>query len=270
MLHSLKVSIITPFFNAEKFLSASIQSVLNQEYTNWELLLINDGSSDKSKQIVFSFLDDRIIYFEQENKGVSAARNAGLCNMTGDYFCFLDSDDILPRNSLSSRVEIMKQQSDVDFVDGTVIKFDQNLKDQQYSWYPDFEGYPLKDLIRLTGKSFMGLSWMIRRRKDNFYKFNEELTHLEDLLFFLELCRTGGKYAFTSEIILHYRDSPNSAMKNLTGLENGYRFTLNQIKSWVEIERKDLKLFNYRFRRAMFLSYLRTFKVKKAINILIK
>ena len=82
------VSILMPVYNAEAFISEAITSVIRQSHKNWELLIVNDGSTDRSKNIIHSFPDKRIQYFEQQNRGVSVARNVGLKNMKGDYFCF--------------------------------------------------------------------------------------------------------------------------------------------------------------------------------------
>ena len=88
------VSVIIPIFNAEKHLAQTIQCVLDQTYADFELLLIDDGSTDTSAQICSSFSDPRIRYFRQENAGVSAARNLGLENTYGEFIGFLDSDDL--------------------------------------------------------------------------------------------------------------------------------------------------------------------------------
>src|SRR5262245_43093607 len=95
------VSIITPVYNTEKFLAGCITSVLQQTHTNWELLIIDDGSVDGSANVVKQFNDPRIHYFHQENQGVSAARNAALRRMKGDFFCFLDGDDVMPPHSIA-------------------------------------------------------------------------------------------------------------------------------------------------------------------------
>lgn len=264
------VSIITPFYNVESYLKDSIQSVINQTYQNWELILINDGSSDSSKGISLSFKDPRIRYFEQENKGVSAARNVGLVNMNGEFFCFLDADDVLPLNSLKSRLNLLLRNPFLDFVDGQVDIFDSELKKSICLWKPTFQGENLKDLVRLTGKSFVGQTWMVRRKCGKNYRFHENLTHGEDLLFFMKLAKEGGQYAYVNEPILQYRSTIGSAMSNLESLEKGYRFIENEIKNWPELNSKDLKIFSYRYRRSMFLSYLRVLKLKNALQVIIK
>jgi glycosyltransferase involved in cell wall biosynthesis len=86
-------SIILPTYNRASFLSRSIGSVLIQDFQDWELLIIDDGSTDHTKEIVNSFNDQRIKYIYQENSERSAARNHGIKLATAEWICFLDSDD---------------------------------------------------------------------------------------------------------------------------------------------------------------------------------
>ena len=92
-----KVSIVMPCYNAEKYISEAIESILLQTYTNWELIIVDDGSIDESKNIINKFKqkDARIkVFTHTENKGVSAARNLGIRNCSGQYIAFLYADDI--------------------------------------------------------------------------------------------------------------------------------------------------------------------------------
>ncbi|BDD13328.1 glycosyl transferase [Marivirga tractuosa] len=256
-----------PVYNAENYLENSIKSVLDQSYRNWELIIINDGSTDKSKLIVSSFQDSRIRYFEQPNNGVSSARNLGLANMRGDYFCFLDADDAFPVHSLRSRYNLLRRHPLLMFVDGEVKKFDQSMRQIIQTWNPNLKGNPFTDLVRLEGNSFLGLTWMIRRKHEINYRFHENITHSEDLLFLMELTKSGGNYAYTNETILYYRNTPDSAMKNLKGLEAGYRYIENQIKHWLEVNDTDLRIYQTRYKRAMALSYLRKKYFKDAFKV---
>ncbi|MDP4285501.1 MAG: glycosyltransferase [Bacteroidota bacterium] len=90
-----KVSIIIPAYNAEKWISQALESVISQTWNNIEIIIVNDGSTDGTKDIIQSFNDERIRYFSQENKGQCAASNAGLKQATGDYIKFFDADDIM-------------------------------------------------------------------------------------------------------------------------------------------------------------------------------
>lgn len=262
------VSIIMPAYNATTYIADAIESVLHQTHPHWELLIINDGSKDNTEEIIKPFLSDsRIQYFKQENKGVSAARNVGLKNMKGDYFCFLDADDVLPPNSLADRLKIFQTNSQVKYVDGVVEKKDHSLKQILLIYIPAFPlAHPLSDLVRLTGRSFFGSSWMIKREPDQQYQFQTGLTHSEDLLFYMQIARKGGLYGYTSEVIYQYRNNLSSAMSNLEGLEKGYWQVYKTIKDWQEVKGKDLFVYKMKVRKIMFLSYLNKGAIIKAIR----
>lgn len=98
-----KVSVIMPCYNAEALIAEAIDSVLKQTYSNKEIIVINDGSTDNSMQILESF-NDKIIVIDQQNKGPSQARNAGLEIASGDYIAFLDSDDYWDEHFLQEMV----------------------------------------------------------------------------------------------------------------------------------------------------------------------
>lgn len=95
-------SIITPTFNRSHLISRCINSVINQTFTDWELIIIDDGSTDNTKEVIkkLSIDDTRIKYFYQQNQKLSSARNAGLEKTCGKYICYLDSDDEYDANHL--------------------------------------------------------------------------------------------------------------------------------------------------------------------------
>lgn len=259
------VSIIMPAYNAERYIKEAIHSVLSQTYANWELLIINDGSQDSTQQVIDGYNDDRIKKFQQENKGVSAARNLGLKNMTGAFFCFLDADDVIPRDSIESRVLVFKDSS-IDFVDGIVEKRGESMFDILEVWTPKFEGEPLADLVRLTGNSFFGPSWMIRKRQVGTL-FREGLTHGEDLLFYIESALKGGRYTFVDRTVLQYRVHSISAMSDLDKLGLGY-VKLKQLLLTLDIDSKLVKVYSRKIKTIMFKSYLNRFQFLKAFRYL--
>lgn len=111
-----KVSIVIPIFNVEAYLERCLNSVLAQTWTEWECILINDGSQDNSLVIARKYADkdDRFLLISQENRGLSAARNRGIRKSTGTYICFLDSDDFLAPNFLERMLKcIISNQADV-------------------------------------------------------------------------------------------------------------------------------------------------------------
>ncbi|MBW4477950.1 MAG: glycosyltransferase [Tolypothrix brevis GSE-NOS-MK-07-07A] len=100
-----KVSVIIPIYKVDKYIGATVQSVLEQTYTNFELLLIDDGSPDRSIEICQQFTDPRIKIIRQENRGVAAARNTGIRYAQGEYLAFLDADDLWLKEKLAKHVE---------------------------------------------------------------------------------------------------------------------------------------------------------------------
>jgi len=104
------ISIITPTYNRANTISRTIESILLQEFTNWELIIVDDGGTDNTKQIIEnSFRDDRISYYYIENRGVCAARNYGASKATGEWLIFLDSDDCFHLGFLKSISEIFSK-----------------------------------------------------------------------------------------------------------------------------------------------------------------
>lgn len=263
------ISIIMPAYNAEKYVAEAIESVLAQSHAHFELLVINDGSTDGTAAIARGFSDGRIRYFEQKNQGVSATRNVGLANMNGDFFCFLDADDRMPPQSLSARLAVFEQSPFIGFVDGEVHKYSADFSQALGAWTPTFSGSPLPDLLALAGRSFFGTTWMVRVQPGYTYGMRKGLSHGEDLFFYMELARDARwLYAFTTAPVLHYRIHGASAMANLEGLEAGYRAIAQEIGTWPEVSAAAHRAFVAKTRRIMWKSYLRRGQVWKAIRAL--
>jgi glycosyltransferase involved in cell wall biosynthesis len=108
-----KVSVIIPVYNGEKFIKDSINSVLNQEYDNWECIVVDDGSTDGTASIIKEY--EQIIYLHQGNAGVAAARNLGIKKASGEYLAFLDADDVWSANKLLIQINYMEANPDVGY-----------------------------------------------------------------------------------------------------------------------------------------------------------
>lgn len=120
-----KISIIVPIYNVEQYLSACIESVINQTYENLEIILVNDGSTDSCAEICenYSRKDSRIQLIHKENGGLSDARNIGFENSTGNFISFIDSDDIIAPNFCEKMLQIVLKY-DADIVECNFMKFD--------------------------------------------------------------------------------------------------------------------------------------------------
>ena len=119
----IKISIIVPVYNGQKYIRTCLDSILNQTYKNIELIIINDGSTDNSKTIIEEYVkrDKRIVAYHQNNKGVSDARNKGLKYATGKWIWFVDSDDI-PSKSFLSEVFKINLKRETDIIVGNYMK----------------------------------------------------------------------------------------------------------------------------------------------------
>jgi len=263
------VSIIMPVYNAEKYIAEAIQSVIDQSHNNLELVVINDGSTDNSEEIILKFSDKRIRYFKQKNKGVGAARNLGLANIKGQFICFLDADDLLPDHSLTNRLQVFNKGEDVEFVDGEVKAFDSSSANTIRLFKPSFKGNPFEELLSLSGKCFFGLSWMIKKKKNKKYLFDESLTHGEDLFFYLNISKSG-IYDHSENIIYQYRQNNASAMANLKGLEDGYFSIANKLKSIPEVTSVQQNAFIKKTRSIMFKSYFSNGQIFRGFKVLLK
>lgn len=255
-----------PAYNASRFVHDAISSVIKQTYQKWELLIIDDGSTDNTKEIIFSFDDPRIRYFHQHNAGVSAARNVGLTNMQGDYFCFLDADDVFPEKSLEARLEVFT--SNIHFVDGRVLIYNEDLTTVTGIWSPDFRGNAFPRLIHLDEKCFFGCTWMVKVEKGFNYQFEVGMKHGEDLFFYMTIANQG-LYSFTETNVLCNRRNSTSAMNNLVGLGKGYAQLLKKINENFKISFGDKALLFFKTRKIMFLSFVAARQYKNAVNYLI-
>ena len=112
-----KVSVIIPTYNCAQYITEAVDSVLNQTYKNFEVIVIDDGSTDNTKEVLASYIDKKQIYYiYQANKGPGAARNAGIDKARGNYIAFLDADDLLFPNSISRRISFLNKHPQVGMV----------------------------------------------------------------------------------------------------------------------------------------------------------
>jgi glycosyltransferase involved in cell wall biosynthesis len=215
------VTVIMPAFNAAPYIRCAIDSVLDQTWQEWELIVINDGSRDDTAAIARSYADARIRLLEQPNRGVSSARNRGLDEARGQYVAFLDADDRLPPGSLEARARILDADPLVQFVDGVVMAWEPPGGTLTTIHAPDHRGPVFDRLTAMDEDIFFGPSWMIRRSVIGEVRLPTHFTHAEDLAFYMTIARQG-IYATTPEQVLHYRVGHSSAMSDLRGLHRGY------------------------------------------------
>jgi len=131
-----KISVIIPCYNQGRFLSDAIESVRSQGYWNVEIVVVNDGSTDDTRHVAAAY-GEEIIYQEQENRGLAAARNAGIRVSTGSYVALLDSDDVLLPGSIELRARHLDDSGEIGLVCGDAIVFG-DRQEEQFSLWSDF------------------------------------------------------------------------------------------------------------------------------------
>lgn len=267
MKYEKLVSIILPCYNSDKYIVDAVESVIDQIYQNWELLIVNDGSTDRTEDKILQFKDPRIRYFKQKNQGVSSARNLALSEMRGELFCFLDSDDKLSKDSLLNRV-IKFEDPSISFVDGIVNTWDVTMKNLTSVFIPTYVGNPLKELLMLKSSCFYGITWMIRTNEKIY--FDTEFTNCEDLNFFIEQSINGGNYCFVNTPIYERRSVSNSASSNLDLLGKGYLKLYIRIKKLEVLSRFELIQLKFKIKKIMFLSFLSVRELGNAITYLFR
>ena len=124
----INISVVIPIFNTAPYLKECLDSVLNQTFTDFEVICVNDGSNDSSLEILKKYQqkDNRIKIINQENKGAGAARNVGIDHSRGEYILFLDSDDYLDKDTLNDCYEIAHSKS-LDILLFKIINFDKRF-----------------------------------------------------------------------------------------------------------------------------------------------
>lgn len=260
------ISVITPAYNAERWIGRAIASVQEQTRTDWELIIVDDGSNDETRKIAEEFHDSRIKVLHQENAGVSAARNTGLDVACGEYVTFLDADDTLPSNALELCAGVLDREPAIDIVRGAVRLVRDAREDSLL--LPDLQRGPLLErLVHLQEGVFVGVCFMLRLEKIGTHRFQNGLSHCEDLIFFLELAHDADlHYAAVPSVAYEYHISGVSAMSNLDGFEAGYLELLRHVSNLKRISEQSRGYLRRRVERILFRSWLRRGRLFRALR----
>lgn len=212
---SKHISIVVPVYNANNSLHCCIDSILNQTYSDFELILVDDGSTDESGRIcdTYAIKDNRVKVIHQDNSGVSVARNTGIKAARGDYICFVDSDDYINRDYLKKLLETKKKYSDFDNIwcgMRTVSGYDsETLQSVLFSNTDHYSVSSVKEIMTLHEKWLdAGPYCKLYSKKiiqNNKLRFDTNLSLGEDLTFnFRYLDLTNKKIVIVNEPLYSY------------------------------------------------------------------
>ena len=196
------ISVVMPAYNAEKYISEAIRSVQFQTYTNWELLVIDDGSTDHTPEIVQGFerCDDRIRLFRNsQNLGTAQTRNRGFDLSDGAWVALLDSDDVWRNKKLEKQMTVASC-TDADIIYSSYSLMDENTQHLSDFIVPETTSY--NDMLK---ESVIGCSTVLMCRSILLdHRFSAEYNH-EDYALWLELLRSGYRAAANREVLVDYR-----------------------------------------------------------------
>ncbi|KAB8030663.1 glycosyltransferase family 2 protein [Fluviispira multicolorata] len=227
-MNDILISVIMPVYNSEKFLKKAIDSVLNQSYKNFELIIINDCSPDSSDEIIknIAYNEERIRYIKlDKNVGPGKARNIGIEKAIGRYISFLDSDDYYLENRLEKAFQFIKKYN-YPIVYTSFYKGDIHLNITGKFNPPKIMNYHkfLKHCVFLTGTVIYDTNIMGK------VYYSETLKTSEDYVFYLNLLRNGNTAYCLNEALTIYRSTSNSVSSNKV------KTALNQWKIYRKIE----------------------------------
>lgn len=205
-----KVSIVMPAYNAERYITEAIQSVIAQTFTDWELIVIDDASQDNTAEIVQKLLiqDTRILFLQNlQNSGVATTRNRGLDIATGEYIAFLDSDDFWESNKLQRQLDLLRQTSaDLCFTAYALA----NEKGQTALIHKVPRSVSYRDLLK---ENVVGCSTvLVRRGMLTKFRFETNYFH-EDYVLWLQLLKNGCTTVGLNDVLAHYRTGGRSSDK---------------------------------------------------------
>jgi teichuronic acid biosynthesis glycosyltransferase TuaG len=216
------VSIVLPTYNSDSYISETISSVINQSYTNWELIVVNDGSTDTTDSIINSLVatENRIKYISKTNSGVSNSRNAGIAIAKGSFIAFLDADDVWKTDNLLEKINLLNTNN-CDVVYSKCELIDENStkigKEYGGSDYPS-----LNDILLLKGNYITAPSGVIFKKPviDQIGGFDPNLSNNADQDIWIRALLANFRISYLSKVLWQYRVHTHNMSSNIKLLES--------------------------------------------------
>ena len=207
-----KVSVIMPAYNVAAYIAEAIDSVLAQTVADWELVIVDDGSTDRSGEIAdeYAARDPRILVLHQSNRGLSAARNHALRRSCGEYIAILDSDDVWEPGYLDAQLAQFAAHPDIDVISANGWFLGSHLHGQPVHPFPDPRPQPTLATILADETSIFIMSMFTRRVYERIGGFDEEMRSNEDYDFWLRAAIAGFRFWRNHQPLCHYRRREDS------------------------------------------------------------
>lgn len=235
------ISIIVPAYNAESHIKEAIESVLNQTYENLEIIVVDDGSSDKTSEIIKSIQDPRVVYFYQGNQGQSAARNTGIKATKGKYVAFLDSDDLFLPEKLEEQIGFLESHPDCEVCYCKIYHF--YNKETEKLFYNPIESHSGFIFDKLLERNFINpLSVVLRKEILTKYGgFKNDWRRCDEQYLWLKLAFHQVKFCYLDKVLAYYRIHQKSLSGQAQYLKETAEKTLellDLVKSWLKPEER--------------------------------
>lgn len=209
------VSVITPTYNRGNIVAETIKSILTQSYKDFELLVIDDGSADNTRQIISALPDSRIKYIYKQNGGVSSARNLGLKEATGEFIAFLDSDDFWPQDFLATMLDALRKNPDCGLAYCLTSVKSANGEIKNYDSSQRCHSGDITEQLFMNSVIWPSATIFRKSISENIF-FDTQLKNAEDSDFFLRMSAKA-KYLFVEGIRAIRTASPDS-LSNFAGI----------------------------------------------------
>ncbi len=246
-----KISVIIPAYNEEKYIAESIESVLKQDLKNFEIILVNDNSTDNTKEIIEKFVrkDSKVkLLNHKKNKGRAAAVNTGIKKAKGKYIAFLDADDLMAKGRLKKQMTFLENRSKTDMIFGDFLVLKENKKLEKIEAI-DFSEDPKKILLEARKRKDLGEIWpyklldyekkekfipggsvMVRKKVFNKIKLDENLKNSEDYDLWFKIIGKDFKIKKFPIITFIYRKHGEQKSKNIGRMKEAARVINKKLK----------------------------------------
>jgi glycosyltransferase involved in cell wall biosynthesis len=215
-VREIKVSVILPMYNGSQYINLAIQSVLGQTYDNYEIVLVNDGSTDNSKKIIEPYIGKPyFVYIEKNNSGVAAARNVGILASTGDVVAFLDQDDVWVPSKLEMQVKFLLANPSVGMVHGNIKYIDadgRSIANKDADWVTNASGWCFDYLFK-SNRIAIATACVWRSCIDSIGRLREDVSGVDDYEYWLRLSMRW-PIGHINECLAYYRLHSNNESKN--------------------------------------------------------
>lgn len=248
----MEISVIIPTYNCAQYLPKAIESVLNQKFKNYEIIVIDDGSQDSTKNVIKHYQKYIQYVYYQENHGVSYARNIGIKKAQGKYIAFLDADDLWLSDKLKIQIECFEKYPEIGLVFSDVIVLDENKEEKKYK-IRNFK----KNIESLIQNNFITTS-SVMIKKECFEKvgmFNTNFFIAEDYDLWLRIIQHYSVY-HVSQCLVKYK-------KRIKTKDYFLQATINEIKIISNISLKNKSIIRKKLGQLFYLAGLFSYQLKK-------